>query len=404
MEQTWYREAVSQGWYEGPSSSVPQPASTSEDWYQLRDRGWRRSYVTQLTGGTRGLANMGNTCYMNAVLQCLMHCGMLAEVMLGSEDSTGLPVGIKPQPLTRAFTEALVEHWRSSHELAFRPQLIKSVMARSAPQFAGFEQQDAQEFLVFFLDALHEELNEVKDKAYKEIQDDENAQGAERARAWWAHYESLNQSVVKDIFVGQLCSRVTCSRCGHVSMVFDPFWSLSIPVPDEASCSLAACMHAFIAPENLSGENRFFCGRCRTHTDCMKQMTLSRCPDVIVVHLKRFQTRGASMQRTRSTRGSGFSKLATVVNFPLSDFDLRPFCAQGAHEDTYGYQEPLLYNLIGVVNHYGASGTHGHYTADCFEPRSDQWFHYDDSSVRALKAETMDQRSAYVMLFARATA
>lgn len=422
-EHILYNEATSQGWYNqeqlSPHAQISQPQVQSPhnyynqdvldthpdkmDLYALRNHGWRRGYYTHLKGGVRGLANMGNTCFMNSVLQSLMHCGMLAEAVMEMPLDEANSGNLK---LTLTFREALLEHWKSSFESSFRPLAIKTVMAKNAPQFIGNQQHDAQEFLVYFLDALHEELNEVKTKIYKEIDDSKCIKDEEKARLWWDNYEALNRSCVKNIFVGQIRSRVKCSQCSNISVVFDPFWNLSVPIPNEQSCSLAQCLGAFIEPESLTGDNKCYCTRCKVCTDSFKEITLFRCPDVIVIHLKRFRARGSSMSNLhgRSTRGSGFAKLVTEVSFPVEEvLDLRPFCAPQAHQDQYDHKEPLIYNLVSVVNHYGASGAHGHYTADCFVPNREQWYHFDDSSVTPTRPQSLDRHSAYVMVYARAT-
>lgn len=106
-------------------------------------------------------------------------------------------------------------------------------MTKHAPQFAGGGQHDSQELLEWLLDGLHEDLNRVMEKPYSELKDsDGRADGVVAAEAWSQHH-ARNQSIVIDLFYGQLKSKVSCLNCGRDSVRFDPFSLLSLPLPVE---------------------------------------------------------------------------------------------------------------------------------------------------------------------------
>jgi len=132
--------------------------------------------------------------------------------------------------LAVAFSNLIQRLWRQgSGSSAERPQDVKRVVGHVASRFIGYDQQDAQEFLHFFLDALHEDLNRIKVKPkYEEIEDDDDAPDAVTSKVWWDNYCRRNQSIVTDLFAGQLRSVVECKKCGFVSRAFDPFWDLSV--------------------------------------------------------------------------------------------------------------------------------------------------------------------------------
>jgi ubiquitin C-terminal hydrolase len=157
---------------------------------------------------------------------------------------------------------------------------------------------------------------------YVEMKDDPGATDAELSRRWWTDYGRWNKSPIKTIFAGQLASSVTCTYCRHVSKSFDPFWDLSLPIPvggtvgnavggrggggGEDAVPLAECLRAFLTAEQLTGENRFHCPRCKRDRECTKLLRISRCPKVLVVHLKRFV-----FNRWNS------AKISAAVSFPL---------------------------------------------------------------------------------------
>ena len=108
---------------------------------------------------------------------------------------------------------------------------FKGAVGRFAPQFSGYQQQDSQELLTFLLDGLHEDLNRVRKKPYTEIKDSGGRPDEEVAAEAWEVYKKRNDSVILDLFHGLLKSTVVCPECPKVSVVFDPFCYLSLPLP-----------------------------------------------------------------------------------------------------------------------------------------------------------------------------
>eukprot|EP00063_Salmo_salar_P096121 XP_014070956.1 PREDICTED: ubiquitin carboxyl-terminal hydrolase 32-like [Salmo salar] len=111
-------------------------------------------------------------------------------------------------------------------------------IAKYAPRFNGFQQQDSQELLAFLLDGLHEDLNRVHEKPYVELKDSNGRPDWEVASEAWENHLRRNRSIVVDLFHGQLKSQVKCKTCGHISARFDPFNFLSLPLPMDSSMHL----------------------------------------------------------------------------------------------------------------------------------------------------------------------
>lgn len=113
------------------------------------------------------------------------------------------------------------------------------MIARYAPSFSGYGQQDSQEFLLFLLDGLQEDLNRIKNKPYIEKPDstDEMVENPtalkELADESWKIYKARNDSVISDLFAGMYKSTVICPVCSKVSIIFDPFTNLTLQLPVE---------------------------------------------------------------------------------------------------------------------------------------------------------------------------
>ncbi|KAJ1817558.1 hypothetical protein LPJ56_004039, partial [Coemansia sp. RSA 2599] len=104
-------------------------------------------------------------------------------------------------------------------------------IAQWAPQFRGYNQQDAPEFLAFLLDGLHEDLNRITQKPYIEVPDADGRPDDVVAKEQWDIHRRRNDSVVVDLFQGQFRSTLVCPQCSRLSVTFDPFMYLTLPVP-----------------------------------------------------------------------------------------------------------------------------------------------------------------------------
>ena len=121
----------------------------------------------------------------------------------------------------------------SSAQEVISPLKFKQNIEKWAPQFMGYRQQDSQEFLRFMLDGLSEDLNRVIEKKKWNFKDEEldKLSDIDKATASWNICKSLNDSVISDIFAGQLQSTVKCHGCKHESVTFEIFMDLSLPLP-----------------------------------------------------------------------------------------------------------------------------------------------------------------------------
>ena len=165
---------------------------------------------------TTGLENIGNTCFMNATLQCLSYTPMLKSFFLSANlKGAGNLAG--------EFSSLLSDMW-GSKKRTVAPKAFKKALDKFAPSFAGYEHQDAHELLALLLDGLHEDLNRPSSVP---ASGEDRAPGAEA----WKKHRAENASIIADLFDGQQRVSTTCSACSHVSSVFEPFRYVMVPVP-----------------------------------------------------------------------------------------------------------------------------------------------------------------------------
>jgi ubiquitin carboxyl-terminal hydrolase 4/11/15 len=142
------------------------------------------------------------------------------------------PLGMQGA-ISHAFADLMHQLWDAdrSNSYAVAPRQFKMTMSRFAPQFSGYAQHDSQELLGFLLDGLHEDLNRVRNKPYIELKDADHRPDHEVALEQWNQHKSRNDSIIVDLFQGQYRSKVQCLACNHISLKFDPYMVLTLPIP-----------------------------------------------------------------------------------------------------------------------------------------------------------------------------
>ncbi|XP_057207100.1 ubiquitin carboxyl-terminal hydrolase 32 isoform X4 [Triplophysa rosa] len=190
--------------------------------------------------GATGLSNLGNTCFMNSSIQCVSNTKPLTEYFISGRHLYELnrtnPIGMRGH-MAKCYGDLVQELW-SGTQKNVAPLKLRWTIAKYAPRFNGFQQQDSQELLAFLLDGLHEDLNRVHEKPYVELKDSDGRPDHEVATEAWENHLRRNRSIVVDLFHGQLRSQVKCKTCGHISARFDPFNFLSLPLPMDSSMHL----------------------------------------------------------------------------------------------------------------------------------------------------------------------
>jgi hypothetical protein len=185
----------------------------------------------------------------------------------------------------------------------------------------------------------------------------------------------------------------------------DPSWVKAMEKQRAAKATngvtLAQCFDTFTKPERLDENNMWYCSQCKEHVRAMKTMELWRLPNVLVVHLKRFEFKHALRR----------DKLDTLVDFPLEGLDMSVHCAPSSTSSFVDETVPAIYDLFAVTNHFGRMGF-GHYTAYARmwdeSGISDDWALFDDSSVRSVgdgmgQTASVVSPAAYVLFYRRRT-
>ncbi|XP_045800933.1 ubiquitin carboxyl-terminal hydrolase 25 isoform X2 [Trifolium pratense] len=324
---------------------------------------WQPNLLTpkRKTSPPLGLRNLGNSCYLNSVLQCLTFTPPLANFCLRSQhsslcDSSGssCPFCILEKQIFRLLRLDLTSE---------APSKIQSCLRIFAEHFRCGRQEDAHEFLRYVIDACHNSCLRLK-----KIRKKSGGGGGGDGGA----------SIVKEIFGGALQSQVKCLCCGYESNKVDEIMDISLDVFH--SNSLKDSMQKFFQPEVLDGNNKYKCDGCKKLVTAKKQMSILQAPNILVIQLKRFEgILGGKIDKT-----VGFEEVMVLSSF---------MCKTS--------QDPQPeYKLFGTIVHSGYSPESGHYYA-YIKDAMGRWYCCDDSCVTLASLQEVLSEKVYILFFSR---
>ncbi|XP_004372471.2 ubiquitin carboxyl-terminal hydrolase 45 isoform X1 [Trichechus manatus latirostris] len=209
-------------------------------------KGRKDSSVTSV----KGITNLGNTCFFNAVMQNLAQTYILTELMneikengtklkiFPSSDSQLDPLMVElpsPGPLTSALF-VFLHSMKETERGPLSPKVLFNQLCHKAPRFKGLQQQDSQELLHYLLDAVRiEETKRIQASILKAFNNPTTKTADDETRKKVKAYgkEGVKMNFIDRIFIGELTSTVMCEECANISMVKDPFIDISLPIIEE---------------------------------------------------------------------------------------------------------------------------------------------------------------------------
>ncbi|KAG8759728.1 hypothetical protein FRC11_001513 [Ceratobasidium sp. 423] len=222
--------------------STPTPSKSTQPAETLFSGSLNMEWPAQVARHP-GFNNLGNTCFLNSVLQCLLHTPPLLNILLDHEhDKTGFCMVCLLRDLARA---SFFNRKRGTG-------MIINNLNKIAKGMRQGRQEDAHEFLRYSVDALQRSALAIYcSTSSKHPNPNPNKIPHALAETSWVH----------TIFGGRLRSRVSCRTCHHCSDTFDSLLDLSVEI--NRSASLMHALSQFVKPEVLSGEDAYRCEKCK---------------------------------------------------------------------------------------------------------------------------------------------
>ncbi|RWR87324.1 hypothetical protein CKAN_01626100 [Cinnamomum micranthum f. kanehirae] len=286
-----------------------------------------------------GLFNLGNTCFFNAVLQCLTHTAPFIEGVKTCEHICSS----RDFCFLCLLKEFMADAFKFSGD-SFSPYQLVNNLSDINHLFKANQQQDAHEFLRCMLDKVR---------------------------------QSAEPNFVEQTFGGHSRSRLQCTHCHHVSDTFESLLDLSLAI--KGVLYLSDALELFTRLEQIQGSTP--CEKCKEKVPREKGLKIEQAPEVLVLHLKRFD--------------SNAEKIIDFVYYPF-ELDLKPFLSNPNGDSN----RETKYDLYAVLVHDGNSSSSGHYF--CYvRPSPDSWYNLDDAKVTPVSEYEVTSQDAYILFYKR---
>ncbi|EGR34208.1 ubiquitin carboxyl-terminal hydrolase family protein, putative [Ichthyophthirius multifiliis] len=316
-------------------------------WRQKSRQEWnKRQEIEKNTKEYVGLKNLGSTCYMNSLFQQLF---MIKEFS---------------QNLLKIRKE---ENNDNNNTLFFFNQIMQAL------SFSQRQFYDCREFCFQFKDFDGQPTNVMQqmdvDEFFNTLMD-----------RLETDLKPLGQEfIIKDIFEGQLANELIGkgSGCEHCSERNESFMAISLPIKNKKS-TLGECLDSFVQGEMLDGDNSYFCEKCNAKVPTLKQQSIKKLPNLLIIVLKRFHFDIESMQKT---------KINAYCEFPF-DLDMKQYTKLNEENEQYG-NEYFQYKLRGIIIHQGTSDS-GHYYS-IIQEKEGNWMEFNDMQIQPFDIQEIQQ-------------
>ena len=332
-----------------------------------------------MNAGNKGLANLGNTCYMNAALQCLSHLLEFHPTNTKFNKSNGRSHR-NQETMYVEWLKLQRELWSKDSDNPIVPkqfiQQFRKECISTDKEFYNFDQNDTEEFIEIFMDLLHRSIKRSVHFTCKgEIETQMDKLALQSSKSWSQFFKD-DYSYIVETFYSQLLSLTSCTKCDYVTATFDPSMVLSLEIPTVAT-SLYDCLDSYTKKVTLDCDNSWKCDKCKELVEPEKKLVLWKQSPVLMILLKRY---------------SLGHKKDNFLEFPLN-LDISSYSLN------YN-QVSSTYRLSGVCIQSGSLGG-GHYYAICKNELDGKWREYNDTHVREVTENVLLRQKPYCLFYRR---
>ncbi len=337
-------------------------------------------HCTYKDKGLTGLANMGNTCYVNACLQLMSHTYEFNDFLSKNNGDYKARLNHKVDSvLLHEWDKLRVMMWSGNCIISpggFVSSMQKIAKLKNMDLFSGFQQNDVAEFLGFLLDCFHTALAREVEMKVKGVARNATDRAAKDCYEMMASMYKKQYSEVLNIFYGVQVSIIEPLHPNAkqaLSTKPEPLCILNLSIPAKPgmqAVTLFDCLDHHCAPEVLSGENAWFNEAAGIKQDVQKRLSFWSLPNVLIIVLKRFEMNARGYVR----------KIQVPVDVPCNRANLSKY-VHGYNPTSY------VYDLFGVCNHHGGSAMGGHYTAT-IKNANGKWYACNDTLVKEVPLDS----------------
>jgi len=339
------------------------------------------NYEKYKNKGLSGLANVGNTCFINSCVQIISHTYELNEI---------LDKEIIIKKIKNIYDSALLIEWNNLRKMLWENncviapnKFIKTIQKIAEKKqidiFTGYSQNDVAEFLLFLIDCFHNSLSREIKMNISGNPENETDQLAIKCFNMIKNMYTKEYSEIWNIFYAVHVSEIISLETGEkIQQTPEPYFMIDLPIPqNNKNPTLIDCLNLYIEGEELTGENAWFNDVTKEKINIKKKICFWSFPNILVIDFKRFNSRNQKNQ--------------ILIDFPLDNLDLSNY--------VIGYKKTsYVYELYGICNHSG-SAFGGHYTS-YVKNANGKWYQFNDTNVIEVSStESIISPKAYVLFY-----
>tara|TARA_Y100000817_G_scaffold123424_1_gene96630 strand:+ start:198 stop:1190 length:993 start_codon:yes stop_codon:yes gene_type:complete len=325
---------------------------------------------------SKGFTNLGNTCYMNAALQCLSH---LPQLNLDNQDFIkDIRKRSSKSDITVMKNLLNLQHavWEDDQKVVSTKGVLESFICqchKSNVYFESFQQNDTNDFLNTYMDFLHESIKRTVNITISGTPKNNYDKLKLKSIETWKQFFENSYSYIIVKFYSQLLTLTTCPNCDYYTSNHEPIMSITLTLKDNYK-NLYDCLNEFTDKETLDLENKWKCDKCNCKVQPKKEIKFWNLSDVLIFSIKTFRLN---------------KKIEKHIDFP-EELNMDDYCIN--------HKGNLNYTLSGICIH-GGSLHGGHYYAMCKDYKKNKWRIHNDTQVTDTTIKNVLSQSPYCLFY-----
>ena len=329
--------------------------------------------------GLTGLANLGNTCFINSTIQCLSHTYELNNFL--NKETYKKRLNKIPESLLLIEWDKLRQLMWSENCIikpsGFLSAIHKVANVKDRDIFTGWAQNDLTEFMNFLFTSFHESIKREVEMNIRGNIENSTDKLAKTCYTMMKNMYSKEYSEMLKMFYGIHVSQIKSLESEYTNTIPEPFFSLQIPIPEKENKTLIDCMDLYTIKEKLSDDEKILNEKTDKREEATKQILFWNLPNILIITLKRF-----SNDNTKND---------DVIDFPIENLNLSKYVV-GYNNKSY------IYDLYGICNHIG--GVNGGHYYSFVKNANGKWYNFNDTNVSEIKnVEQLKTNKAYCFFY-----
>ena len=338
-----------------------------------------------------GLSNVGSTCFMNAILQCLIHTPELSNYFLNEypKDKNQLNEKNKNAQSKGEISEAYYEIIKEIHILSqkkliltnnsYSPENFKIILGKNNSEFSRYEANDSKDLILYLLQTFHEELNYFGDQIIpSNIPKPNNSFREYTFNYFSTTYNMANFSKISQLFYGTYENIIKCDICQTLFYSYQKFEYISFSTYKYRK-NIFDIMNGFedlIAIQKLEGINQYYCQKCGKLVDADMYIKIIQPPFKLILNID------YGKNKINDIYTLNFNQIIDITKYLCHDYGKR-----------------VQYRLYAICTHIGKSGPSGHYVAYCRNNEDGNWYKFNDSSCSKSDLKDLNRNSPYLLFY-----